>query len=438
MTEKERYNVKKVPLLSTDGGDREEMSMRSCTTSKMAGLRYLTIVLSGVFLLLCLSTSTGKPEETTIHVKMNPFSLPTARGIPGKDVRVAIQKGISINKDIQISQVRLEYETFTTQGDRELTEQEVPREDLSVTSMEKTQYLVITMPSWHELKDIRTQRVGGIFVPYKADLKIDYQAQGQEYTVALPVGIPSARWAFIWGLLAVLVSFALIWVLMRKSASLRRTRGAARFFLFPLQFAITPIGTYSVSLTQILLWTYITVFGIVYVYFLTGTFLEITSQLLMLLGIGGGTALAAKINAMTRSEDIPEKYMELVETTQRRPELRNLICIGDKLNVFKFQILVFTLLTGYMVLREILQTRAFPLIPENLIALMGVSSAVYLGNEIAQPQKKDLWKQVQKLIDAVEKEAVQKNVPIETAEQIESLQSKRVTELKRLLRDIYS
>lgn len=373
-----------------------------------------------------------------MHVKMNFFSLPETRAIPGKEFRIEIQRGLSINKDIKISRTRLEYETFDQKGDREISKHEIPREDLSAKSQDKGQYLVVTMPSWREIKDIRTQSWGGIFVPYKAHLKIDYHAYGQDNITALPIGIPDARWAFIWGLVAVLVSFFLIWALIRKSRSLGRTKSAARFFLFPLQFAITPIGTYSISITQILLWTYITIFGIVYVYILSGAFLEITSQLLMLLGIGGGTALAAKINAISKSEEIPSKYLDLVETTRREPELRNLISIGDKLNIFKFQMLVFTLLAGYMVLMEIIQARTFPLIPGNLIALMGLSSAVYLGNEVSQRDKKNLWEEVKQKIKAIEKIALDEDKPIETTEQVEALKINEVTEFKRLLREIYS
>jgi len=417
---------------------REKIITPSLNISKRFTVNSIVVLLSSLILLLFPQDSFGNHSGSSMQVKMNPFSLPKTRGVPGKEFRIDIQRGISINKDIKISRVRLEYETFDQKGGREILEQDIPSEDLSTESPGKGQYLVVTMPTWRQIKDIRTQSWGGTFVPYKAHLKIDYHAYGQANTTALPIGIPDARWAFIWGLIAVLASFFLIWALIRKSGSLGRTHGAARFFLFPLKFAITPLGTYSISITQILLWTYITIFGIVYVYFLTGACLEITSQLLMLLGIGGGTALAAKINAISKSEEIPSKYLDLVETTRREPELRNLICIGDKLNVFKFQILVFTLLAGYIVLMEIIQTRTFPLIPGNLIALMGLSSAVYLGNEVSQRDKKKLWEEVKQKIETIKKIALARKKPIETAKEVEALKINEVTELKGLLREIYS
>ena len=154
-------------------------------------------------------------------------------------------------------------------------------------------------------------------------------------------------------------------------------------FLYPLNLAITPLGTYSISRTQILVWTYVTIFGLIYVYWLTESFLDITSQVLMLLGIGGSTAIGSKINAISKTYEVPPKYLNLVER-KRIPRLNDLISTEGRPSIFKFQMLVFTLLTAYMVVVEIAKNYAFPQIPENLIALMGISSAVYIGNEITQ------------------------------------------------------
>jgi len=58
--------------------------------------------------------------------------------------------------------------------------------------------------------------------------------------------------------------------------------------------------------------------------------------------------------------------------------------------------LAFTLLTGYIVVVEIVKNYVFPVIPDSLVTLMGISGAVYLGNEFTH---KNIWDDVQKGID---------------------------------------
>jgi hypothetical protein len=397
-----------------------------------------------------LTYSVEKDNSSKKPLAIKPFSLPTVRANPGQEFLIEIKKGlftekVLINEQLEIFNVTFEYDV-DGQGDTEPFTEEIPREDFFFKPMGNKEYLVVVMPSWHAINDIRTQRWWrGIFLPYKATLKVVYQATGQKVDDAeLFIEIPDRRWATIWGLLVVIGSFFLVWVLVALSKARGRTEEkdgiAKRFFLFPLRFAISPLGRYSISLTQILLWTSITIFGIVYVYWLTGGCLEITSQLLMLLGIGGGTAVGAKINAISRSGAIPSKYLNLV---RRNPELSDLICIGDEINIFKFQILVFSLLIAYIVLMEIFLTHTVPHMPENLTTLMGMSGGVYLGNEVVlgQGEKKEKSKlivKVKDLIDDIEEHALKKNKPIKNAQQIEELKYHKVDELTKLLNIVFS
>lgn len=168
----------------------------------------------------------------------------------------------------------------------------------------------------------------------------------------------------------------------------------ARTLLYPLSFSVTPIGSYSISVAQILFWTAIVIFASVYVFIVRGEFLQITDQMLGLLGISAGTALAAKANAVVRSREIAEEFFQGMERT-RIPQLRDLISIGGVPNIFKFQMLAFTLVTGLVVLRQLYADFNFPEIPASQITLMGISSVTYLGNEMAT---ENVWK---KLTDMV-------------------------------------
>lgn len=153
-----------------------------------------------------------------------------------------------------------------------------------------------------------------------------------------------------------------------------------RFFFSPLDIAVTPFGTYSISVAQALFWTFIVAFSCVYVYMLKAAFIVIPDQILILLGITGGTALATRINSMSK-DVVPKELMKDIDR-QDIPRLRDMMSIAGKLNIYKFQMLVFTLITGGIVLVELIKACNFPEIPNTLIVLMGLSNTLYLGNEV--------------------------------------------------------
>ena len=153
-----------------------------------------------------------------------------------------------------------------------------------------------------------------------------------------------------------------------------------RLFFSPLDIAVTPFGTFSISVTQALFWTFIVAFSCVYVYTLKAAFIVIPNQILLLLGIAGGTALASRINSM--SKDVIPKELMIDLQKDDIPRLRDMISIAGRLNIYKFQMLVFTIITGIIVLVELIKASNFPEIPDTLITLMGLSNTLYLGNEV--------------------------------------------------------
>jgi hypothetical protein len=225
-----------------------------------------------------------------------------------------------------------------------------------------------------------------------------------------------------------------------------------RFFRFPLHFAVTPLGRYSISLAQILFWTLIVIFAFVYVAFTRGEFLTITGQILTLLGISGTTAVVAKATAMARVGEIPLEYMKGIDEN-RIPRFRDLFSIGDVPHIFKFQIFAFTLLAGGQVIRELLQTGNFPELGENLLTLMGISGGIYIANELAT---ENVWKKLDGLLKIINKKEEQKSaiddeLAIQSGElkelesQLEKLQNKvpkddpdkcRVDELNKRIAEI--
>ena len=196
-----------------------------------------------------------------------------------------------------------------------------------------------------------------------------------------------------------------------------------KFFRFPLHFAVTPLGRYSISLAQILFWTVIVIFAFVYVAISRGEFLSITEQMLILLGISGATSVVSKAAAVARLREIPDEHMKNI-TKNRIPCFRDLFCIGDVPNIFKFQIFAFTLLAGSLVIRELLRSGNFPTLEQNLLTLMGISGGVYIANELAT---KNVWEKLQKLINEHDKKKKE-------GDELDGLKSKKTVVEKELVK----
>lgn len=203
-------------------------------------------------------------------------------------------------------------------------------------------------------------------------------------------------WAIFYGGIITLLVIFLISLLRKGSWKI--------WWRAPLNFTETQLGRYSVSLLQILIWTAITLFSYIYVYCVKGEFIHITNQILILLGISGATALSAKATAMARFREIPEKYFikngENLKDNKRKPKFSDYISIGNIPNIFKFQILGFTVITGIIVIWELIKTSNFPEIPDGFLTLMGISGGVYVGNEMVSENS---WKKLDDKVAEAEK-----------------------------------
>ncbi len=386
-----------------------------------------------------------KLNEPSQLVPLNPFTLIKNRIVPGTSFQINVDKEIFKKENDKVSLTLMYKFENDTQTKR------IPIKNFFLKQENDKLMIRGNFPEFGEIKDIRTQSPWrGMLTPYRGSLEIKYERENPDIqTFLFPVMIPSVKWAYIWGIVVAVCSFFIISSLKpqpikkhmgfdkekdRSSEVWEKKETWKKFLLYPLNFAITPMGSYSISLTQIIIWTYVTIFGLVYVYWLTGSFLDITSQVLMLLGIGGGTAISSKMNSVSKLYEVPPKYLNLVEK-KRIPQLRDLISTAGNLNVFKFQMLVFTLLVAYVVVIEIVRRYSFPQIPENLIILMGISSAVYIGNEVTQ---ENVWEKIKKKIEEIEKIAKDRKISIRDTDEVANSNIPEVEELKEILSSIYS
>ncbi len=386
-----------------------------------------------------------KLNEPSQLVPLNPFTLIKNRIVPGTSFQINVDKEIFKKENDKVSL------TLMYKFENDIQTKRIPIKNFFLKQENDKLMIRGNFPEFGEIKDIRTQSPWrGMLTPYRGSLEIKYERENPDIqTFLFPVMIPSVKWAYIWGIVVAVCSFFIISSLKpqpikkhmgfdkekdRSSEVWEKKETWKKFLLYPLNFAITPMGSYSISLTQIIIWTYVTIFGLVYVYWLTGSFLDITSQVLMLLGIGGGTAISSKMNSVSKLYEVPPKYLNLVEK-KRIPQLRDLISTAGNLNVFKFQMLVFTLLVAYVVVIEIVRRYSFPQIPENLIILMGISSAVYIGNEVTQ---ENVWEKIKKKIEEIEKIAKDRKISIRDTDEVANSNIPEVEELKEILSSIYS
>jgi hypothetical protein len=204
---------------------------------------------------------------------------------------------------------------------------------------------------------------------------------------------------------------------------------------WPLRIISTQNGYASLSQLQIVLWTLVVAASAVYVMALSGDLIKITDGTLVLLGIAGVATLAAEAHTTSQNQaakdraDAAQKEAEQAQanaammaslptatavdmaianstaanaatkaiTAQaqadqrlnpppgQKPQWSDLI-VDDSggIDVTRFQMLLFTLITAAYVLLTVGTTYAIPEIPTGFLTLMGISNGVYLGAKITQ------------------------------------------------------
>jgi hypothetical protein len=165
---------------------------------------------------------------------------------------------------------------------------------------------------------------------------------------------------------------------------------------------------YSLALTQTAWWFFLVFAAYVFIWAMTGTYNEVmTANALTLMGIGAGTSLGAAMVEATQSDQVDQRRKELeanlatatanndaaqIATLQQllrpasRDLARDLLTDKDGVTLHRFQMLVWTLALGVVFVIGVYQDLAMPEFDTKLLALMGISSGVYLGFKIPEKQ----------------------------------------------------
>jgi hypothetical protein len=146
----------------------------------------------------------------------------------------------------------------------------------------------------------------------------------------------------------------------------------------------------SLSLFQIFFWTVITVWGLAYVYVITGSLLSISLGMMGLLGIAGtGSVLARWIGVGTSGGPAPAGSTNPApgaapagSLPPPRFDFSQMLTTGGNFDLLKLQLLVFTIMIGAYVVWRIADTGAFPELDTNTLLLLGVSQGVYIGGKL--------------------------------------------------------
>jgi hypothetical protein len=257
--------------------------------------------------------------------------------------------------------------------------------------------------------------------------------------VVTTIGITYPWAAIVFALATVAIALIVLWFITKK----RLTQPGIQAASWPLRIIATPNGNASLSQLQVVLWTLVVAASAVYVMSLSGDLIQITDGTLVLLGIAGAAAIGAKVHnasqdttaqtaAVTAQKDADKAGIDAANTAAlpgvtpaqiaianreaadkatkaqsaqqrandvvnppatQQPRWSDLIVaestradgtVSREIDVARFQMLLFTLITAVFVLMNVLTTYVIPEIPTGFLTLMGISNGVYLGAKVAQ------------------------------------------------------
>ena len=166
-------------------------------------------------------------------------------------------------------------------------------------------------------------------------------------------------------LIALVATLLTVWVLARSLIK----EGPAQL----MRDLSTNNGRYSLSNVQIFMWSVLVLFSMFYVWLAIGKVILISSGILIMLGISGGTLVASRA---------VETLGGMAPQPRHTPVLSDLVSKDGSFDIPRFQMLAFTVFAWIYALVTVLRSEGLPEIPESLYLLMGISSATYVGSKV--------------------------------------------------------
>jgi len=176
------------------------------------------------------------------------------------------------------------------------------------------------------------------------------------------------------------------------------------------------LRSYSLAKTQMAFWFFLIVSAFVIIWAITGSHDSITESVLVLMGIGSGTALGVAVQdkgkehsskvlkeldelrsqraALAAGTDTTEIDAKIKEKTPASVHfMTDVLTDADGISLHRFQMFVWTLVLGVIFIKEVYCNLAMPEFNATLLALMGISSGTFLGFMISEGHSTEQSKQ---------------------------------------------
>ena len=225
------------------------------------------------------------------------------------------------------------------------------------------------------------------------------------FSFSLPVQISNRAYSRAGGIV-----FAVIAYLCAALATWKKTglSGRSSFSLNPVQITAGVLGDGSISQLQVFFFSLLVASLLFFLWLWTGLLSNISQDLLMLLGISSVGAVGAKYTATLKSrlsEDTAKfLYAEgwysgpKITTITERPRFADLLLTNNRLDVYKFQMAMFSVLVAIYILRTGTTDLGEVKISETLLYLIGISQGVYVGGKAISERETSLDDRVKSLI----------------------------------------
>jgi len=201
---------------------------------------------------------------------------------------------------------------------------------------------------------------------------------------------------------AVIVALICVLAIYLGAAAVSHRVRRESWSLDPVIVTQDNMGRGSISRLQMMLFTMIVAGLLVYIMMRTGILSALSNDVLFLLGIAGGGTAAAKLVAVNRfrlsgeswSWALRKGWIDLSRTAQ----WRDLFTTSGELDIYKFQMLIFTLIVAAAFLGVGLTELASFTIPPTVLGVLGLSQVIYVGGKLVGPSPiEELDKQIAEL-----------------------------------------
>jgi hypothetical protein len=216
------------------------------------------------------------------------------------------------------------------------------------------------------------------------------------------------------GIIVTVLTAALVYLLVSRGVCtwdnrLRATNSKVKFwrYLDPVMLSSGPNGKGSISRLQILFFSTLLFALLLYILIRVGLLSDVSTTVLLLLGISGIGAAASKATDVGLNRLDFNNWAWMIGKGWLPPNglasvtvasWRDIVTADDGFDVYHFQMLIFSLVVGVALLQVGFSDLSTFTIPAALLAVLGLSQAVYVGGKlVASPACGDLNKAVTEL-----------------------------------------